>query len=83
MFLCHLGPGTQVRSSLGPLCCLSLPLGASLFTCFSSAVQHCHGSPGVCPCPAVGPVFLPSWAQELFVLVPNGEQVPKRREQQS
>lgn len=38
---------------------------------------------GVCPCPAVGPVFLPSWAQELFVLVPNGEQVPKRREQQS
>lgn len=34
---------------------------------------------GSCPCRTVQPVLLPRWARRLFVLVPNGEQVPKRK----
>lgn len=84
MFTCPLGrvPARPTcREQPGSSLLSAFAFGNKLVYMFlSSAGTRAAGS---CPCPAVGPMFLPSWARGPFVLVPNGEQVTSAKKERA
>lgn len=77
MFTCCSGPVDR-----GKACRLCLREQARLHV-FLQLHSSGTGVLGSCPCCAVGPVFLLSWAWGLFVVVPNGEQVTSAKKKRA
>lgn len=70
-------------NSQGPPCCPSLPLGTSLFTSFSPAVQCQHQSPGILPLLHCRAHVSAKLGTGLFMLLPNGEQVSSAKKKRA
>lgn len=70
-------------NSQAPPCCPSLPLGTSLFTSFSPAVQCQHQSPGILSLLHCRAHVSAKLGTGLFMLLPNGEQVSSAKKKRA